>query len=202
MDPLLDGKRFSKLQKSPNLLHSLFANISVICAGDPDKEVKLMGYEPEFVATCRKKLFEDTINHISGISLKHVIRSKGSDLMSRYPNADYMRSEQLSQVVLNNGYTLKGKNFVSDEVILLDEELQILYVEHKYNDPYWGIKGSEESFRRALLVSGVAGYRVLRIVYKEKKLRNAFDRPSSYFTSQWFDRSQDDDVDEEVDMGD
>lgn len=122
--------------------------------------------------------------------------------MSRYPNADYMRSEQLSQVVLNNGYTLKGKNFVSDEVILLDEELQILYVEHKYNDPYWGIKGSEESFRRALLVSGVAGYRVLRIVYKEKKLRNAFDRPSSYFTSQWFDRSQDDDVDEEVDMGD
>ena len=181
-------------------MHSLFANISEICAGDPDKVVKLMGYEREFVATCRKKLFEDTINHISGIYRTHV-RSQGSDLMSRYPNADYMRSEQLSQVVLNNGYALNGKNFVSDEVILLDEELQILYVKDKYNDPYWGIKGSE-SFRRAPLVSGVAGYRVLRIVCKEKKLRNAFDRPSSYFTCQWFDRFQDVDVDEEVDMGD
>ena len=197
---LLDGKPFSELQKNPNLLHSPFANISEICGGDPDKEVKLMEYEREFVATCRKKLFEDTINHISGISLAHV-RSKGSDLMSRYPKADYMRSEQLSQVVLNNGYALKGKNFVSDEVILLDEELQI-YNEGKCNDPYWGIKGSEESFRRALLVSGVAGYRVIRIVYKDKKLRNAFDRPSSYFTSQWFDRSPNDDVDEDVDMGD
>ena len=122
----MDGNPFSELQKNPNLLHSLFANISEICAGDPDKEVKFMGYECEFVATCRKKLFEDTINHISGISLTHV-RSKGSDLMSRYPNADYMRSELLSQVVLNNGYALKGKNFVSDEAISLDEELQISY---------------------------------------------------------------------------
>ena len=205
--PLRDARRlllvdhpFCELQKNPNLLHLPFANISQICGGDPDKEVKLMGYEREFVAQCRKKLFEDTMNHISGISLAHV-RSKGSGLMSRYPKADYMRSEQLSQVVLNNGYALKGKNFVSDEVILLDEELQI-YDEDKCNDPYWGIKGSEESFRRALLVSGVAGYRVIRIVYKDKKLRNAFDRPSSYFTSQWFDRSQDDDVDEDVDMGD
>lgn len=191
---LLDGEHFSELQKDLNLLHSPFANISDICGGDPDKEVKLMGYEREFVAKCRKKLFEDTINHISGISLAHV-RSKGSDLMSRYPKADYMRPEQLSQVVLNNGYALKGKNFVSDEVILLDEELQI-YDGDRCNDPYWGIKGSEDSFRRALLVSGVAGYRVIRIVYKDKKLRNAFGRPSSYFTS------EDDDVDEDVDMAD
>ena len=199
---LLDGEHFSELKKNPNLLHLPFANISEICGGDPDKEVKLMGYEREFVATCRKKLFEDAINHISGISLAHV-KSKGSGLMSRYPKADYMRSrsEQLSQVVLNNGYALKGKNFVSDEVILLDEELQI-YDEDKCNDPYWGIKGSEESFRRALLVSGVAGYRVIRIVYKDKKLRNAFDRPGSNFTSQWLDRSQDDDMDEGVYMGD
>lgn len=197
---LLDDKSFSELQKDPDLLRLPFANISEICGDDPDKEVKLMGYKREFVATCRNKLFKDTINHISGISLAHV-RSRGSDLMSRYPKADYMRSEQLSQVVLNNGYALKGKNFVSDEVILLDEELQICD-EGKCNDPYWGIKGSEESFRRALLVSGVAGYRVIRIVYKDKKLRNAFDRPSSYFTSQWLDRSQDDDVDEDFDMGD
>lgn len=67
--------------------------------------------------------------------------------MSRYPNADYMRSEQLSQVVLNNGFALKGKNFVSDEVILFDGESQI-FDEDKCSDPHWGIKGSEESFRR------------------------------------------------------
>ena len=197
---LYNEESFSEVQKNPNLLNVPFINISEICGGDAVKEVTLKAYKREFVDTCRKWLFKDTINHISGVSLAHVT-SKGSDLMSRYPNADYMRSEQLSQVVLNNGFALKGKNFVSDEVILFDGESQI-FDEDKCSDPYWGIKGSEESFRRALLVSGVAGYRVIRIVYKDKKLRNAFDRPGSNFTSQWLDRSQDDDMDEDVYMGD
>lgn len=163
---ILDDKCFSEMLKNPNLLHSPFANISEICDGDPDKEIKLMAYEHEFVATCKDWLFEDTINRISGVSLAH-ITSKKSDLMSRYPKADYMLSEQQSQVVLNNGDVLKGKNFVSDEVIFRDEELQI-YDEDKRNDPYWGIKESEDSLRRALLVNGVVGYRVIRIVYKDK----------------------------------
>ena len=165
---ILEDKCFSEMLKNPDLLHSPFANISEICDGDPDKEIKLKAYEDEFVNTCRDWLFEDTINHISGVSLAH-LTSKKSDLMSRYPKADYMLSDQQSQVVLNNGYALKGKNFVSDEVIFLDEELQI-DKEDKCNDPYWGIKESEDSFRRALLFNGVVGYRVIRIVYKDKKL--------------------------------
>ena len=197
---LYSEKSLSEVQRNRGLLHLPFADISEICKGDPDKEAKLKAYERKFVSTCKKVLFEDTINHISGVSLADV-KSKGSDFMSRYPKADYMRSDTLSQVVLNNGDALKGKNFVSDEVILHDEELQI-YDENKCNDPYWGIKGSETSFRRALLVSGVVGYRVIRIVYKCKKLRNAFDGESSERKAQRLGRSKDVNVNEDVDMGD
>lgn len=197
---LYSEKSLSEVQRNRGLLHLPFADISEICKGDPDKEAKLKAYEREFVSTCKKVLFEDTINQISGVSLADV-KSKGSDFMSRYPKADYMRSKTLSQVVLNNGDALKGKNFVSDEVILHDEELQI-YDENKCNDPYWGIKGSETSFRRALEISGLVGYRVIRIVYKCKKLRNAFDVESSERKAQRLGRSKDVDVNEDVDMGD
>ena len=197
---LYNEKSLAEVQRNRSRLHLPFADISEICRGDRDKEAKLKAYEREFVAICKKWLFEDTINHIAGVSLADE-KSKGSDFMSRYPKADYMRSETLSQVVLNNGDALKAKNFVSDEVILHDEELQI-YDEEKCNDPYWGIKGSETSFRRALLVSGVVGYRVIRVVYKCKKLRNAFDEEISERKAQRLGRSKDVDVNEDVDMGD
>ena len=45
--------------------------------------------------------------------------------MSKYPTADYMQSEQRYQVVLNNSSALKGKNFVTDDVIFHEDEDQI-----------------------------------------------------------------------------
>ena len=109
---LYSEKSLSEVQRNRGLLHLPFADISEICKGDPNKEAKLKAYEHEFVSTCKKVLFEDTISHISGVSLADV-KSKGSDFMSRYPKADYMRSKTLSQVVLNNGDALKGKNRAS-----------------------------------------------------------------------------------------
>ena len=132
-----------------------------------------MDYEREFVAVCRKCLFEDSVNHIAGVSLAHV-KSKKSDLMSNYPKADYMLNERRSQVVLNNACALEGRNFVTDEMIFVDEEFQ-LNDDDKRSIPHWGIRGSNESFCRALKVSGVISYQVIRIVYKDKKLANAYD---------------------------
>ena len=90
---LVNDASFSRLQRDPNLLHSPFAEAAKACGGDPDKEKKLMDYERQFVAECRKRIFDDTVNHIAGVSLAHET-SKRYDYMSKYPNADYMCSEQ------------------------------------------------------------------------------------------------------------
>lgn len=194
---LIDDCSFSEVQKNPGLLHSPFANMAEVCGGDPEKEAKLRGYEREFVAKCRKCLFQDTVNHISHVSLAHLV-NHGSEVMRRYPKADYMPSGSRSQVVLNNACALKGRNFVSDEVIFFDEEYQVID-EDKRNAPYWGIRGNNDSFHRALKVSGVIGYQVIRIVYKVKKLRNAFDRVGSLIASRYLRRTGDEN--EKVDMG-
>ena len=174
---LVNDASFSRLQRDPNLLHSPFAEAAKACGGDPDKEKKLMDYESQFVAECRKRIFDDTVNHIAGVSLAHET-SKRYDYMSKYPNADYMCSEQRYQVVLHNGPALKGRNYVADEVIFSDEELQVVD-KSKRDSPYWGIKGSAKSFIHTLKLSGVIGYQVIRVVHSHKKLADAFDRPQT-----------------------
>ena len=174
---LVNDASFSRLQRDPNLLHSPFAEAAKACGGDPDKEKKLMDYERQFVAECRKRIFDDTVNHIAGVSLAHET-SKRYDYMSKYPNADYMCSEQRYQVVLHNGPALKGRNYVADEVIFSDEELQVVD-KSKRDSPYWGIKGSAKSFIHTLKLSGVIGYQVIRVVHSHKKLADAFDRPQT-----------------------
>ena len=175
---LIDSQSFAEVQKNPALLHSPFANISEDCGGDVAKEEELKAFERYFVDECRKRLFDDTINHIAGVSLGHKSTQR-YDYMSKYPKADYMLSDQRYQVVLNNSFALKGRNFVTDEVIFTDDELQISD-RHLRNTPYWGIRGSDRSFCRALAVSGVIGYQVIRICHSHKKLVNVFNkvRPS------------------------
>ena len=90
---LVDDESFSRLQRNPSLLHSPFAEAAKACGGDHGKEEKLTDYERQFVAECRKRIFDDTVNHIAGVSLAHET-SKRYDYMSKYPNADYMCSEQ------------------------------------------------------------------------------------------------------------
>ena len=108
-----------------------------------------------------------------------------------------MPSEQRYQVVLNNTCALKGKNFVTDEVIFHEEEYQI-NDKDKRNTPYWGIRGEDKSFNRALKVSGVIGYQVIRIVHSQEKLRNVFDRVGpSYIRSASPHRSEDEENNEE-----
>ena len=172
---LVNDAFFSRLQRDPNLLHSPFAEAAKACGGDPDKEKKLIEYERQFVAEGRKRIFDDTVNHIAGVSLAHE-STKRYDYMSKYPNADYMCSEQRYQVVLHNGPALKGRNYVADEVIFSDEELQVVD-KSKRDSPYWGIKGSAKSFIHTLKLSGVIGYQVIRVVHSHKKLADAFDRP-------------------------
>ena len=171
---LADSKRFAEVLKNPGLLNSPFTHISEDCGGDNAKEVEMKAFEQEFVEKCRKRLFDDTINHIAGISIAHE-STKKYDYMSKYPTADYMQSEQRYQVVLNNTTALKGKNFVTDDVIFHEDEDQIKDFS-KRETPYWGIKGSDKSFCRALTVGGVIGYQVIRVVHSRKKLINAFTR--------------------------
>ena len=186
---LVNDAFFSRLQRDPNLLHSPFAEAAKACGGDPDKEKKLIEYERQFVAECRKRIFDDTVNHIAGVSLAHE-STKSYDYMSKYPNADYMCSEQRYQVVLHNGPALKGRNYVADEVIFSDEELQVVD-KSKRDSPYWGIKGSAKSFIHTLKLSGVIGYQVIRVVHSHKKLADAFDRPQTKK-----DEDEDEDEDE------
>ena len=193
---LINDTLFEEVQKNPALLHSPFAQLSEDCGGDPDKEKQLKDYEEYFVEECRKRLFEDTVYHIAGVSLAHE-STKKYDYMSKYPKADYMCSEQRYQVVLNNTCALKGRNFVTDEMIFCNEEFQVRDKD-KRNTPYYGIRGSDKSFCRALTVSGVIGYQVIRIVHSHKKLTNVFDRVGpSYLASQSPYRSEDEDVDVE-----
>ena len=187
---LIDSNSFAEVQKNPGLLHTPFKNISEDCGGDAVNEEEMKACERDFVNDCRKRIFEDVINHIAGISLAHE-STKGNDYMSKYPSADYMRSEQRHQVVLHNTCALKGRNFVSDEVIFHEEEFQICD-QDKRNTPYWGIKGKEKSFCRALTVGGVIGYQVIRVIHSHKKLTNVVDRVGpSYLGSQSPYRSED-----------
>ena len=192
---LIDASKFAEVQKNRSLLHQPFTTVD--CGDDIQKEEKLKVLEQEFVKECSNHLFNDTINHIAGVSIAHEA-SKKYDFMSKYPTADYMRSDQRYQVVLNNTCALRGRNFVTDEVIFLDEEWQV-NDKNKRNTPYWGIRGSDKSFCRALDVGGVIGYRVIRIVHSETKLKNVFNRIApSYNLSQSPHRSEDED--EELDM--
>ena len=196
---LIDSSSFAKVQKNPSLLHSPFAHISDDCGGDAQKEEELKACERQFVDECRERLFNETVNHIAGVSLAHE-STKRYDYMSKYPKADYMCSDQRYQVVLNNACALKGRNFVTDEMVFLDKENQVCDKDRR-NTPHWGIRGSDKSFCRALKVSGVIGYQVIRIVHTHKKLRNVFDRVGpSYFASQSPHRSEDEDEEDDVDM--
>ena len=193
---LVDKDSFAEVQKNPSLLRGPFSNIRADIRDDKEKEDVLKEYEEEFVEKCTTRLFEDTLNHIAGVSIAHISTRK-SDYMSKYPNADYMPSDQRCQVVLNNTCALKGKNFVTDEVIFHEEEYQINDID-KRNTPYWGIKGEDKSFNRALKVSGVIGYQVIRIVHSHEKLRNVFDRVGpSYIRSASPHRSEDEENSEE-----
>jgi len=187
---LVDSKYFAEVQKNPGLLYSPLREISEDCGGDSAKEEVLKACVEDFVEKCRKHFFEDTINHIACVSLAHE-STKRHDFMTKYPTADYMWSEQRSQVVLNNAFALKGMNFVTDEVIFHDEEFQIEDI-NKRNTPYWGVTGSNKSFFRALTVNGLIGYQVIRVVYSQKKLTNVFERVNPS-TITWLHRSEDND---------
>ena len=191
----VDDGSFSRLQGDPNLLHSPFAEAAKACGGDPDKEKKLIDYESQFVAECRKRIFDDTVNHIAGVSLAHE-SSKRYDYMSKYPKADYMCSEQRYQVVLHNAPALKGRNYVADEVIFSDEELQVVD-KSKRDSPYWGIKGSAKSFIHTLKLSGVIGYQVIRVVHSHKKLADAFNRSQ---TKKDEDEDEDENENDDINM--
>ena len=191
---LFDDESFSRLQRNLSLLYSPFAEAAKACGGDPDKEKKLIEYESQFVAECRKRIFDDTVNHIAGVSLAHE-SSKRYDYMSKYPKADYMRSEQRYRVVLHNAPALKGRNYVGDEVLFSDEEFQV-NDKGKRHSLYWGIKGSTKSFIHALKLSGVIGYQVIRVVHSHKKLSDAFNRPQ---TKKDEDENENDDINMEAD---
>ena len=195
---LMDRASFEEVQKNPYLLHQPFSTIPKDIRGDQKKEDAFKQYEEYFVEECTKGLFDDTINHIAGVSLARKSTRK-SDYMRKYPNADYMPSGQRYQVVLNNTCALKGKNFVTDEVIFDDQEDQVTKKD-KRNTPYWGIRGEDESFTRALEVSGVIAYQVIRINHSRKKLRNVFDQVGpSYIGSASPHRFEDEDENEEDD---
>ena len=170
---LIDRQKFAEVQKNPALLHSPFTNITEDCGGDAEKEKELEACERHYVDECRKLIFDDTVNHIAGVSLAHG-KTKGANYMSKYPTADYLRSTQRHKVVLNNTSALKGRNFVTDDMIFHDKDFQVVDKE-KSSTPHWGIKGSEKSFPCALTVSGVISYQVVRIIHSDKKLRNAFE---------------------------
>ena len=162
-------------------------------------EKELRASEQRFEDECRNRLFGGADKRIAGVSLPDV-SSRHADFVSKYPDADYMPSDQRYQIVLNNACALKGRNFVTDEMIFLDEEFQV-YDKDKRNSPHWGIRGSDKSFSRALKVSGVIGYKVIRIVHDHKKLRNVFDRVGpSYIGSQSPHRSEDEDDENEEDV--
>ena len=195
---LMDRNSFQEVQNNPSLLHQPFSSIPEGIGGDKEKEDAFKQYEEDFVEECKKSLFEDAINHIAGVSLAHISTRK-ADYVSKYPNADYMPSEQRYQVVLNNTCALKGKNFVTDGVIFDEEEDQVTKND-KRNTPYWGIRGEDKSFTRALTVSGVIGYQVIRINHSHKTLRNVFDRVGpSYIGSASPYRSEDEEENEEED---
>ena len=195
---LADKELFAKVLKNPGLLHSPFTHITEDCGGDIAKEENMKAFEQGFVEKCRKLLFDDSINHIAGISIAHE-STKKYDYMSKYPTADYMQSEQRYQVVLNNTSALKGMNFVTDDIIFHEDEDQVKDIS-KRNTPYWGVKGSDKSFCHALTVGGVIGYQVIRVVHSHKKLINVFDRVGpSYIGSQSPYRSEDED-EEDLDV--
>ena len=177
---LMDQASFGEVQNNPNLLHLPFLSMPEEIRGDKEQEHEFKRYEDNFVEECTKSLFEDTINHIAGVSLAHISTRK-CEYMSKYPNADYMPSEQRYQVILNNTCALKGKNFVTDEVIFDEEEDQVTEKD-KRNTPYWGIRGVDKSFTRALKVSGVIGFQVIRINHSHKKLRNVLDQVGPSYT--------------------
>ena len=189
---LFDDVRFPQVLKNPGLLLSLFTHISEDCGGDTAREKEMKAFVQEFVEKCAKLLFHDSINHIAGVSIAHE-SSKRYDYMSKYPTADYMQSEQRYQVVLNNAPALKGMNFVTDDIIFHEDEDQVKDI-NKRNTPYWGVKGSDKSFCRALTLGGVIGYQVIRVVHSHKKLINVFDRVGpSYIGSQSPYGSEDED---------
>ena len=193
---IIDRSKFAEVQRNPARLHFPSALIAEDCSGDKEREEELRECERQFVEICRKRLYEETLNHIAGISLAHE-STRRYDYMSKYPKADYMQSEQRYQIVLNNAWALKGRNFVTDEMIFREEENQVRD-RAKRNTPYWGVKGSDKSFCRALKVSGVIGYQVIRIVHSHKKLRNVFDKVApSYIGSQSPHRSEEEEEEED-----
>ena len=195
---LFDDCSFSQLQGNLSLLHSPFAEAAKGCGGDPGKEKKLMDYERLFVAKCRERIFDDTVNHIAGVSVAHE-SSKCYEYMSKYPNADYMCCEQRYQVVLHNAPALKGRNYVADEVIFSDEEFQV-NDKSKHHSLYWGIKGSTKSFNHTLKLSGVIGYQVIRVVHSHKRLlADAFSRAQTKKDEDESDSENDDDINMETD---
>jgi len=188
---LMDRQSLADVQKNPNLLHQPFSNIPDDCGGDSQKEEELKAFERAFVDKCRERLFKHTINHIASVSIAHE-NTKKSDFMSKYPKAHYMRSEQRSQVVLNHAYALKGRNFVTDEMLLIDEEFQVRD-DDKCSTPHWGIKGSEKSFSSALTVGGVISYQAIQVFYSQKKrLRSVFDMVSTSFVPSQAEHSSED----------
>ncbi|XP_067043812.1 uncharacterized protein [Acropora muricata] len=192
---ITDQSKFAEVQRNPARLHFPSALIAEDCSWDKEKEEELRECERQFVEICRKRLYEKSLNHIAGISLAHE-STRRYDYMSKYPKADYMQSEQRYQIVLNNVWALKGRNFVTDEMIFREEENQVCD-RAKRNTPYWGVKGSDKSFCRALKVSGVIGYQVIRIVHSHKRLRNVFDKVApSYIGSQSPHRSEEEEEDE------
>ena len=192
---IIDRSKFAEVQRNPALLHSPFARVSEDCHGDKQKEDELRKCERDFVEVCRKRLYEESLNHIAGISLAHE-STRRYDYMSKYPKADYMQSEQRYQIVLNNAWALKGRNFVTDEMIFREEENQVRD-RAKRNTPYFGVKGSDKSFCRALKVSGVIGYHVIRIVHSHKKLINVFNKVApSYIPSPHGSEEEEEEEDE------
>ncbi len=173
---LVDEAKLQKLMDSPGLLHSPFTDeiISEDCGEDDAKKKELKEVERKFVEECRSHLFEDAINHIAGVSLAHKSTGK-SDYMGNYPSSHYMRSTQRYQVVLHNAPALKGMNYVTDEMIFLEQENQITEKERR-NTGYYGIRHCDKSFSRALEVSGIFGYQVICIHHVHKKgLVNAYE---------------------------
>lgn len=173
---LLNETKLQKLRDSPGLLHSPFTDeiMSKDCGKDDAKKEELRQVERKFVETCRNCLFEDAVNHIAGVSLAHQFTGK-SDYMGRYPSAHFMPSTQRYQVVLHNAPALRGRNYVTDEMIFEEEEDQIAE-KKRSNTGYWGLKHCDKSFSRALEVSGIFGYQVICINHVHKKgLVNAYE---------------------------
>ncbi|XP_078346173.1 uncharacterized protein LOC144631588 [Oculina patagonica] len=136
-------------------------NMVVDCQKDASMRATLNALKPKFEDQFKSFLFGDASKYVGSISLGHVSTRK-YDYTTKFPTSHFKRTDQGYKMVLLNSDALKGKNFVSDDMIFDDQELGA--------SDYPGIKNIEKSFSQALAFNGVSNFQVICFTHDEKKL--------------------------------